>query len=335
MSAAAPVPESYREDLSRLVALDTVSPLDAPRREACARELRRHGCGRVGDGIFGRGDPAAPVWLYTHVDTKPVGPRAEWATDPFRLTAVDDRWYGLGISDSKFQLLNALRSADRRRHFVLVDTSEEHDGDGEAAAYLAAGAPRTLLICDGARDEADVYSGYRGQADGYVHLDTGRPTHHPARPGGDVAQALSDLLDAARGAGLRFTLTGLSAPATERSLALQRAAVRFDIRFDPAEETAVRDFLARWPHELRQWIWPVASGAAAQIDGLVCGGTAPFSNRLGAGRPLGVGRVLVVPGADPDNRNHNPNEFIRPAQVGRHLATLGRVLRSTGEDQDG
>jgi acetylornithine deacetylase/succinyl-diaminopimelate desuccinylase-like protein len=320
--------EDFRESLRRLVALDTVSPMSPERLAATGVELARHGCRRIGDELFGYGDPGAPVWLYGHVDTKPVGPARAWSTDPFRLTDRDGYWFGLGVSDSKFQLLNALALADRARHFVLVDTSEESDGSGAAGEYVAAHAPSALVICDGARTDTDVYLGYRGQADGVVELDTGRPVRHPACGDGDVTPLLRRLLAAVEASGLRFALTGLSAPETERSLTVQRARVRFDIRFGPDEEPAVRAFLADWPHTLRQWMWPVCGTEPVELDGLSCGALAPFSNRLGQRDPLPVRRLVVVPGADPDNRNHEPDEFIRPAQVGRHRETLRRVLRA-------
>jgi len=335
MNAPEQVPAGFLDALTRLVALDTVSPLDPTRWRACATELARHGCRPVGAGLFGYGQPSAPVWLYGHVDTKPPGVMDEWGSDPFTLTRRAGRWVGLGVSDSKFQLLNALAVANPQRHFVLVDTCEEYDGDGAAAAYLTEHAPDTLVICDGARGaEVDTYAGYQGQADGTIHLATGHPVRHPARPGGDVSGLLGQLLAQGAMSVPRFTLTGLSAPATTRSLALQRASVRFDIRFGPSDEPAVRRFLEGWPHELRQWMYPVAGTQPAAVDGIAFGGLAPFSNRLGRHGPPPVRRVVVVPGADPDNRNHQPDEFIRPGQANRHRNTLQRVVRQLEENSD-
>lgn len=315
----------YLDSLARLVALDTVSPIDDERLERCAAELGRHGCRPVGDRLFAFGDPATPLWLYGHVDTKPIGPPAAWRTEPLTLTKRDGRLYGLGVSDSKFQLLNALSVADPARHFVLVDTSEETDGAPGAAAFIARHLPATLLICDGARGGADLYAGYSGQADGIFHLRTGRATHHPARPGGDAADLLRTLLAAAAGCP-RFTLTGITAPHTDRSLAVQEIDVRFDIRYGPDEESAVEALLGSWPHTLRQSMAPVAGARAVSVPGLVIGALAPFSNRLGQLGPLKVDRLVVVPGADPDNRNHEPNEFIRIDQIEHHQGVLRRVL---------
>ncbi|MBP2707794.1 M20/M25/M40 family metallo-hydrolase [Microbispora sp. RL4-1S] len=324
----------YLDSLSRLVALDTVSPIDDEQLERCAAELSRYGCRPVGDRLFAFGDPAAPVWLYGHLDTKPIGSRTAWNTEPLTLTERDGMLYGLGVSDSKFQLLNALSVADPARHFVLIDTSEETDGAPGAAAFVARHLPATLLICDGARGDADLYAGYSGQADGVFHLRTGRATHHPARPGGDAADLLRALLVAVAGCP-RFTLTGITAPHTERSLAVQEIDVRFDIRYGPDEEPAVDALLEAWPHTSRQSMAPVAGARAISVPGLVTGGLAPFSNRLGQLGPLKVDRLVVVPGAEPDNRNHQPNEFIHIGQIEHHQDVLRRVLDALETEGNG
>ncbi|WP_447002318.1 M20/M25/M40 family metallo-hydrolase [Saccharothrix isguenensis] len=313
--------------LARLVALDTVSPLDEPRLAACAEELAAWGCRRIGEELLGRGDPMSPIWLYGHVDTKPPRPGEDWLTDPFTLTEQDGSWFGLGSSDSKAQLLNALLVTDPDRHFVLIDTSEEHDGTAAAGEFVAAHAPRALVVCDGASPEGvDAYTGYSGQADGVVRLNTGRAPQHPARGGGDVVALVRSFLDDAQRRGLHVTVTGLSAPATERSLSLQRVDLRFDLRFGTAETAQVRELLDGWPTELRQWMEPVEGEERVELPGLVVAGRAAFSNRLGARGPLGVRHLLVVPGADTDNRNHQPNEFIRPERIRRQRAVLRRVL---------
>ncbi|MFI7363281.1 M20/M25/M40 family metallo-hydrolase [Streptomyces sp. NPDC050149] len=319
----------FREDLAALVALDTVSPLDPVRLEACGAELARHGCSPVGPGLFGYGDPRSRIWLYSHVDTKPAVPLPEWTGDPFTLRELPDRWVGLGVSDAKFQLLNALAAADPERHFVLIDTCEEYDGDGDAAAYLSERRPDTLLICDGAYDGHETYAGHLGQVDGEFLLDTGQPPRHPARRGGDVAGQLGALLAELDGVDLACTLTGLSAPSTERSLSLQRATVRFDLRYGSGGEDRVHELLARHPHRIRQWMHPVLGTAAAATG---TGGPASSASRLGVRGPLGIRRILVVPGADPDNRNHQPDEFIRPSQVDRHARTLRNVLDALDRD---
>ncbi|MDX3537873.1 M20/M25/M40 family metallo-hydrolase [Streptomyces sp. MB09-01] len=320
---------AFLDDLAALVALDTVSPIDTGRLAACGAELARHGCRPVRPGLFGYGDPGARTWLYSHVDTKPPTPLEEWASDPFTLRVEPDRWLGLGVSDAKFQLLNALTAADPARHFVLIDTCEEYDGDGAAADFLAEHRPQTLVICDGAKDGCDIYAGHMGQVDGEFLLDTGQQPRHPARRAGDVAGRLAALLADLARPGPICTITGLAAPATERSLSLQQATVKFDLRYGAGDEAIVRALLDRHPHHLRQWMHPV-TGLQPETEGT--GGPAASASRLGVRGPLDVRRVLVVPGADPDNRNHQPEEFIRPGQVDRHLRTLRRVLASLEEE---
>ncbi|GAB4373427.1 MAG: hypothetical protein Kow00121_16660 [Elainellaceae cyanobacterium] len=41
------------------------------------------------------------IWLQSHLDTAPVGDRAQWQHDPFTGTIVGGRIYGRGVADSK------------------------------------------------------------------------------------------------------------------------------------------------------------------------------------------------------------------------------------------
>jgi acetylornithine deacetylase/succinyl-diaminopimelate desuccinylase-like protein len=138
-----------------------------------------------------------------------------------------------------------------------------------------------------------------------------------------VGACLAVVLADASASGFAFTITGLSAPVTERSLSLQQATVRFDLRYAHSQRPAVDRFLARFPHRIRQWMNPVMGTRRPPVE---AGGPAASASRLGVAAPLGVSTVLVVPGAEPDNRNHQPDEFIRPAQIDRHLRALQRVL---------
>jgi acetylornithine deacetylase len=79
--------------------------------------------------------------LSGHTDTVPFD-EALWASDPFRLTERDGRWYGLGTCDMKgfFAVaLDAIRDLDlaRLRHpLVLVATADEESSMCGAKALL-------------------------------------------------------------------------------------------------------------------------------------------------------------------------------------------------------
>lgn len=82
-----------------------------------------------------RGKSEGPVLLYNgHLDTKPIGDRAAWRTDPLKGTLVGDRLYGLGVGDVK--------AADAAMVYA-------------AAALLAADVPLAgdLLLCFSADEE--------------------------------------------------------------------------------------------------------------------------------------------------------------------------------------
>lgn len=79
-----------------------------------------------------------------HLDTKPVGDAgSDWATDPFRLTLVDGRAYGLGTSDMKGAVAALLSAAQRwsrtaqRGHVQLVFSADEESGSEHGARLLA------------------------------------------------------------------------------------------------------------------------------------------------------------------------------------------------------
>jgi acetylornithine deacetylase/succinyl-diaminopimelate desuccinylase-like protein len=321
------------EQLARLVALDTVSPLDEPRLRRAERLLAGYGCERLPGGLFGRGEQGSPLWIYCHLDTKPPVPRAEWATEPHRLVRAGERLYGLGVSDAKFQLLNVLLGAPADGCFVLIDTAEECGGR-DAASLIAGSEIDTLLVADGAAGRHELYDGLSGQIDGVLRLRTHRPRLHPGRErtGADARRPeLLELICALRerlaGEPFRFHLTGLAAPPSERSLTLEEARLRFDLRFDAGGRAAARAFLAAHDHEIRQWMEPLAGRERFSSSGLAVGPSAPFASNLGGGGDeRAPRRVVVVPGARNDNGAHRPNEHIERAQIGLHRERLRVVI---------
>ncbi|MFI9811338.1 M20/M25/M40 family metallo-hydrolase [Saccharothrix variisporea] len=321
--------------LAELVSLDTVSPMPPRALDRCETFFARFGARRVREGVFVVGDTASPTWLYTHVDTKPAEPLAQWRTDPWRLTPVDDTLVGLGVSDSKFQLLTALAVADPQRHCVVIDTCEETDGCADAAALIEEHRPRTLVVCDGSsRDGHDVFNGMVGQVDGFLTLDTGAPRSHPARSTCDVLGLLSGLAGEVAELPGRFTVTGIVAEDSVRSLSLQSVDVRFDWRFPGPAAEHVDRFLVRRPHRLRHSVLhPVWGRRTVVLDAGCSPDPAPFSSRFGGARWTPPERCVVVAGGLPDNRNHQPNEFVRVGQIEHYRRRLAQVLALLGEER--
>lgn len=73
------------------------------------------------------------IWLQSHLDTAPVGDRAQWQHDPLAGTIVGDRIYGRGVADSKaaialfIYLAKALRDSPQFNGslFLGFDAQEE------------------------------------------------------------------------------------------------------------------------------------------------------------------------------------------------------------------
>jgi acetylornithine deacetylase/succinyl-diaminopimelate desuccinylase-like protein len=149
-----------RKELSELVAIPSVAdPRQFPPQE-CARAAQWVADRFVGAGfddirlaetpdgsnaVIGSrscGDPDAPtVLLYSHYDVQPPLDEKAWRTPPFRLTDVDDRWYGRGASDCKGNIvmhLMALRALGKEIPVnvkVVVEGSEEQ-GTGGLEAFV-------------------------------------------------------------------------------------------------------------------------------------------------------------------------------------------------------
>jgi acetylornithine deacetylase/succinyl-diaminopimelate desuccinylase-like protein len=162
-----------RVDLERLVAIPSVAsehqlPVPAGREaaELVAALYRELGVGDVelvkaDDGslvVVGRteGPLESPrVLLYSHYDVQPPGDLSAWATDPWRLTERDGRWYARGAADCKGNLvmhltaLRALREVDGGWPVSLTLVSE-------GSEEMSTGGLERLVTSQPERFAADV-----------------------------------------------------------------------------------------------------------------------------------------------------------------------------------
>jgi acetylornithine deacetylase/succinyl-diaminopimelate desuccinylase-like protein len=86
-----------------------------------------------------------PTLMYNgHLDTKPIGDRAQWNTDPLRGEIVDGQLYGLGIGDMKAAVAAMVYAAGALRtsgvplggDLLLVFSADEEAGSAYGAHYL-------------------------------------------------------------------------------------------------------------------------------------------------------------------------------------------------------
>jgi cysteinylglycine-S-conjugate dipeptidase len=100
---------------------------------------------------------APTVLLYAHYDVQPSLDEEAWHTPPFRLTEVDDRWYGRGAADCKGNILvhltalRALGDGVPVNLKVVVEGSEEQ-GTGGLESFVPEHPDLlradTILVCD-------------------------------------------------------------------------------------------------------------------------------------------------------------------------------------------
>jgi acetylornithine deacetylase/succinyl-diaminopimelate desuccinylase-like protein len=310
--------------LATLIAIESASPLPPHAVDGVTQFLSRFEVKRVGHlALWARPPRNSRVWLYSHIDTKPAGAKSKWLSDPLVLRKDGERLFGLGISDAKFQLLNMLVVAGDWPFGIVIDGGEEI-GSSVAADWLTTQPLDTLVIVDGASRAGERYDGTMGQLDGIIHYDSGFLPTHPARAHRTGAvDWICKFADDVKRLGLYVTVTAIQSEARERSLTLEKVSLKFDLRFTPGDSEAVGQFVSAYKPELRQHYAPLIgrlSNASSKL--------APFSSPLGS-TLTDLEQVIVMPGALPENGNHQPNEWIYCNQIEAHrtrLRTLGTSL---------
>lgn len=317
--------EDYLTVLAELISINTVSPLTKVSYKNTARFLSGFGF-RPQENFFIKGDVNSKHWIYSHIDTKPPLPLEDWCSNPFKMEEADDKIYGLGISDAKFQLLNVLNiSDDVKDSCIIIDTEEENDGL-TCARYMAQFHIDTLFIVDGTSvPGSSAFNGLMGQYDGKLTLQTNKTSVHPSRKkNSDILALLDQFIWEQKKSNIRLQVTGISAPVTIRSLTTETVDIRFDIRYDREQEPKVKAFISKYNAVIRQHMPPVR-GNEVLTHPIISSNSLPFSCNLGR-EQLNSRRILVVPGAEAVNGNHKPNEFIYRCQILQHAHALQQVL---------
>ncbi|WFU04538.1 M20/M25/M40 family metallo-hydrolase (plasmid) [Rhizobium sp. CB3171] len=305
--------DQFLLELDQLVRIDSTSPLSSTAIEHISEFLTPWGFTRH-DQFWTRLHQTSDLWIYMHIDTKPVGDEQAWSTPPFALTQVKDRLFGRGVSDAKFQLLNGLHSFAQAPVNMIIDGAEECEGT-QAGNFLALNKVRRLIIVDGSAEETgQIFGGLRGQIDGSVVLETGQEPLHPGRVSHtEIITQLGDMQTLMKGQ--HFNLTRIHGGDPIRSLTLEQVLLGFDLRFIEEQEQ-IQKFLKKYKPQIRQYFPPVIGS-----DSIKRRPIAPFSNPIGMSATK-FDTVWVLPGGRADNRAHRPNENISIRQIGEHRALL-------------
>lgn len=203
------------------------------------------------------------VVLSGHTDVVPVDGQA-WRSDPWRMTARDDRLYGRGVADMKGFLALALahaemaRDAGLNRPIILAFSYDEEVGCLGAPHLIAAMAgavPAPSAVIVGEPTSMRVLSGHKGIATFTVTVE-GREAHSS-----QTQQGVSAIMEAlplmqlvaqmARDAEARAdraapftppqtTMTvGLVEGGTATNILARRCCFSWDLRCPPAEDPEV------------------------------------------------------------------------------------------------
>lgn len=144
---------------------------------------------------IGEGSPH--LVFNAHIDTVDVGDVTKWKTDPFKLTGVEDRYYGLGASNCKGSAAVHIWLAEEIARqggpqkgtvtFTFV-TDEESLGERGMAFLRKAGIVKPDMLCFGAPTANSLITSERGVM--WVGIETfGKAAHAGAPETGDNAIA--------------------------------------------------------------------------------------------------------------------------------------------------
>lgn len=300
----------FIEKLTQLVSIPSISPIPDNSIGAINLFLAAFGAKQVRNRVWSINfESHQRLGVYCHIDTKPVGNRAEWSTNPFCLTNNDNKLIGLGVSDSKFQVLTVLTSLINTKDVAIIIDGEEESGGSDAAKFINELQLGHLIVVDGFSDHANrIYDGCRGQLDGTLELYSGEESVHPGKKISlNMFRKLNDLYSYVSQNNLHFNLTGISSESRERSLTLEHLNLKFDLRFN--EMIEAENFIDNWaPINVKQFIKPLCgTQSTPQIFAQF---SMPLSNHL-----MPIPCISVIPGGKLNNKNHHPNEFIETSQI--------------------
>jgi succinyl-diaminopimelate desuccinylase len=102
--------------------------------------------------------PTHKIWIMTHMDIVPPGPRNLWNTDPFQATVIEGKIYGRGTEDNQQELVASIAAVKALKQVGftpvydvgLLFVSDEETGSVYGAAHLLKATPQLFT-------EKDIY----------------------------------------------------------------------------------------------------------------------------------------------------------------------------------
>ncbi|MBS4015841.1 MAG: M20 family metallo-hydrolase [Candidatus Latescibacteria bacterium] len=100
--------------------------------------------------------PTHKIWIMTHMDIVPPGPRDLWNTDPYQATVIDDKIYGRGTEDNQQDMVASIAAVKALKSvgFMpvydvnLILVSDEETGSQYGAGHLLKVAPQLFKADD-------------------------------------------------------------------------------------------------------------------------------------------------------------------------------------------
>jgi acetylornithine deacetylase/succinyl-diaminopimelate desuccinylase-like protein len=219
--APAPLPPGWLDELSKLLAIPSVSadPAHADdvtraaewvagtvRRLGGEAEVREDGRLVVGEIA---GPPGAPIVLvYGHYDVQPPDPLELWESEPFTAEARGEWLYARGVADDKGQLWMQLKAIESLVAgdtlpvgFRVVCDGEEETGGDAISRFLATdeGPADACVVFDGwmkRRNTPELVVATRGLIALDLDVRTGERDLHSGHYGGTALNAIHALAQA-------------------------------------------------------------------------------------------------------------------------------------------
>jgi len=100
--------------------------------------------------------PTHKIWIMTHLDIVPPGPKNLWNTDPYQATVIEDKIYGRGTEDNQQEMVASIYAVKALKSLGftpaydvgLLFVADEETGSVYGAAHLLKTAPHLFKETD-------------------------------------------------------------------------------------------------------------------------------------------------------------------------------------------